>query len=421
MSGRSEVIFCTHDSPTSLGGPFTWLRRLLPALRDKGIDSRVLALTHYGGTGSVVEGLRDDGFEVDAVDCHDRTEDQIRWLVNQIGPNTPSVFVANFVISALFAARWLKEKRVTTVGVLHSDDFYYRAIQDEFLFGAKAFQLSEMVCVSERLTDEVMRKGFKATYIPYGVKVPDRQASLTPHRFRIAYVGRLAEEQKRISLVARALIEASRKIPGVEGIIFGDGPNRGDLLQILAEEGQGANVHWGGPLKHEEVQKTLLDFQAITLLSDYEGLPISLLEGMACGCIGICRNINSGIPQIIETNKTGLLVSDDIQEFVQAVRYLYENREKAANIALAGRQKIREKYSDDVSVDRWYHFLKSHMGLNRQGQISLPRHLRLPAANSQLESLEARRRPDTPFKQRLRRFRILLGALRRRCFAINKK
>ena len=77
----TSVTFCSYDKPGNVGGPFSWLRRLLPALRDRGIDCRGLILTHYGGTGPIIEGLRDDGFECSVINCHDRISTGVFWLL----------------------------------------------------------------------------------------------------------------------------------------------------------------------------------------------------------------------------------------------------------------------------------------------------------------------------------------------------
>ncbi|HCP11402.1 MAG TPA: hypothetical protein DIT89_03630, partial [Planctomycetaceae bacterium] len=168
---------------------------MLPSLRQCGIDCRVLALTHFGSTGPLVEGLRADGFDVRAVDCHERTADDIRWILTQLQDDVPQVFVPNFVVAAYYAACWLKAAGAATVGVLHSDDSFYRAIQQEFLLGENRFRLTDVVSVSEKLHEEVslcLQSKVNCTYIPMGAVVPTAISRDTSRRLRIAYVGRLA-------------------------------------------------------------------------------------------------------------------------------------------------------------------------------------------------------------------------------------
>ena len=416
MTSHLRVVFCTHDSPTSIGGPFTWLRRLLPSLRECGIDCRVLALTHFGGTGPLVEGLRADGFDVQSVDCHERTVDDVRWILSRLQDQVPQVFVPNFVVAAYYAARWLKAAGAATIGVLHSDDLFYRAIQQEFLFGAEEFRLTDVVCVSEKLHQEVVTAvPLKAasTYIPMGADIPPAVSRDYSRRLRIAYAGRLAEEQKRISLVVRSLDLACRDVTGVEAVIFGDGPDRGNVERFLREERPDSSVVLAGAIASHRVQDELLLCDAIMLMSDYEGLPIALLEGMACGCVPICRNMNSGIPQLVQHGKTGLLVSESPESFVAAVRWLSDNPAQAKLLADAARNLVRNRYSHDYSVKCWTGLLHEHASRPLRG-LRIPGRIRLPASNSNLESADRRKPPEPPWRRRLRRIRMLLGALRRR-------
>ncbi|MFM7039259.1 MAG: glycosyltransferase family 4 protein [Planctomycetaceae bacterium] len=416
----AQVVFCTHDSPTSIGGPFTWIRRLLPQLREAGIDSRVLALTHYGGTGTVVEALRQDGFEVAVTDCPERTEDGVRWILSQLNDPIPRVFVPNLVVPALFAARWLRQAGCTTVGVLHSDDDYYRAIQREFVRTSSPFQLTNIVTVSEQLQNEVLQRSLRetphASYIPYGVQIPNHRQPATGNGLKIAYVGRLAEEQKRISLVAKAFVAACERIPGTEAVLFGDGPDRQNVERVLATQTAGHPVTAAGPLRQEDVQARLLSFDVIVLLSDYEGLPISLLEAMACGCVPLCRQMKSGIPQLVSHEQTGLIVSDDTSDFVSAVRRLADDQSLRQRLRSAARDVVVRKFSDQHSVNRWCSLLTECITNAKTHPLRIPRRIKLPPARPELEGPGARAPGDSALQRRLRRLRIKLGALRRRLF-----
>jgi colanic acid/amylovoran biosynthesis glycosyltransferase len=419
MTEPPEIVFCTHDSPTSIGGPFTWLRQLLPPLRDAGYNIRVLALTHNGGTGPVVEGLRTDGFDVRVTDCPEHTEDAVRWILLQLGKSAPAIFVANFVVPALFAARWVREAGGATVGVLHSDDNFYRAIQQEFVLADSPFQLTDIVTVSESLQQEVLRQhppnGLRSTYIPYGVHIPAIVERRSGTGLRIAYVGRLAEEQKRISLVAEALVAAAERIPGTKCVIFGDGPDRPNVLRVLDTQTKGIPVSAPGPLMHADVQARLLEYDVIALLSDYEGLPISLLEGMACGCVPVCRHMQSGIPQLVKHEQTGLIVGDSTDAFVNAMSRLTEEKLLLKQISTAAHNVIRLNYSHQSSVEKWTKLLRMcGNSVRPRCNLRIPRRLHLPSPNSRLEGVSARAPRELLLRRGLRRLRIRLGALRRR-------
>ncbi len=415
----TNVVFCSYDKPGSVGGPFSWLRRLLPALRDRGIDCRGLFLTHFGGTGPVIEGLREDGFECTVVDCHDRTADQTRWILEHLRENPPDVFVPNLVVAAYHASHHVKAAGIPTLGILHSDDNYYRAIQDEFIFGPSQRSVSGIVCVSRHLEEQVRNRNpfeVKVNRIPYGVAVPDAAVQHKTDRFRVAYVGRLSEEQKQISKLTRALIRVCRRVPNAQAIIYGDGPDRGNVEAILANEGQGVAVRLAGPVPNGQIQSELLQTDVLALLSDYEGLPIALLEAMACGCVPICLEMRSGIPELVRNEVEGLVVVDRESAFDEAIVRLHADVELRRGLARTARQRIVDEYSDTASFDEWADLLRSLGQRTSTTKIRVPGRIKLPPRNPALESAAQRMAPPSSMLIAAKRLRIMAGRLRRRFF-----
>src|SRR6185369_16626574 len=231
-------------------------------------------------------------------------------------------------ISALFAGRWLRKAGIPTVGVIRADNDFYAGMVDEFVFGRPEFRLKGLVCVSELLEQEVRRRNpadIIVTRIASGTQVPELVASPPAHTLRLVYLGRLQQEQKRISDVARAMCRAVRELAGVEADIFGHGPDQPAVERILASEGAGLPVRLCGRIDPEDVLKTLASRHALVLLSDYEGTPVAVMEAMAAGVVPICLWSRSGIPELVEDGVTGLIVRDREADFVRAVRELRDS------------------------------------------------------------------------------------------------
>lgn len=393
----------------------------MPALRLRGIDCRCLFLTHFGGTGPIVEALQSDGFDCRVVDCHERTEDQVRWILEQLHENPPDVFVPNLVVSACHAARWVRAADIPTVGILHSDDPYYRAIQDEFLFGATDRQLSSVVCVSQELERQVKLRSPTNSIvarIPYGVSIPKLSSKSRPDRFRIAYVGRLAEEQKQISKLTRAFIRVCQAIPDAEAVIYGDGPDQGNVKAVLAAEGRNVRVRWAGNIANDQIQHELLQCDVIALLSDYEGLPIALLEAMACGCVPVCLSMRSGIPELIQDSVNGIIVTDRESSFTSAVQRLKDDVELRDRLSLNARKTVIDRYSDDAAADLWAAHLQALKPSRAAKVIRIPRKFSLPPRNAALESEPMRAVPPSKMQLFFRRSRMLAGRLRRKLLGL---
>lgn len=408
-----KVTFVAYDKPDNVGGPPAWLQRLMPALRGQGIEPRCLFFLHWGETGPSVEFLRAHGFDCPAILAPATTEERIRWILAQLRENPPDVFVPNLVVAAYLAARWVRQAGIPTVGILHSDDAFYRGLQDQFVFGRKADRLSAVVCVSLELARQVLARKPVATRVArigYGVPVPETTVHRQPAGMRVAYVGRLAEEQKRISEVARALCRVTREITGTEAVIYGDGPEREGVERILASEGAGLPVRLAGLIDSNRIQEHLLACDVIVLLSDYEGLPIALMEAMACGCVPVCLRMRSGIPELVDDGVTGLLVDDRGDDFVAAIRRLRDDRTLWEKLSHAARARIKERQSIEACTGKWIELLGEIGSQSPSPQvIKLPRYLRLPPVHPALATADVRR-VGQPLPVRFyRRTRMLAG------------
>lgn len=107
----------------------------------------------------------------------------------------------------------------------------------------------------------------------------------------LGYAGRVERAQKRLDRLP-AFLRALRD----SGIAYrfhlvGDGPYAPTLR---AETGDDANVHFHGFLQGEAYAAQLRSWDFILFLSDYEGLPIALLEALAAGAVPIYPDFHAG-------------------------------------------------------------------------------------------------------------------------------
>src|SRR5437870_4158448 len=242
---------------------------------------------------------------------------------------------------------------------------------------------------------------------------PDVFVAKKPNgRLRLAYVGRLAEEAKRISEVTRALCRAVREVPGTEAFIYGDGEDRSAVEHILREEGEGLPVHLAGRVENDQISKHLLKCHAVVLLSDWEGLGLSLLEGMACGLVPIgLRHARGGAPELIEHGVTGLLVDDRGDGFVAAVRRLREDQSLWERLARSARARVEAEYSIEICAARWQELLRELVnGCASRKPLRIPRRLDLPPVHPALAWLD--HRLPRPHQELIRRARSFVSRMK---------
>jgi len=411
-----KVTFCTREYDNLSGGQNTWLCQFLPKLRRRGVELRVLCFTLSRGEElPTVRSLRQAGINCTTSSDEENkyTEQRVRWLLERLAEDPPDVFVPNMVIpAAYYAGRWLREAGIPTVGTCHigAEHFLYPGLLDQFVFGTAAYQVSAFVCVSKYLEEDVLKRhprGILVRSIPYGIRIPEDVAKKPNGRLRLAYVGRLAEEAKRISEVTHALCRAVREVPGTEALIYGDGEERPVVERIIHEEGDGLPVHLVGRVENDQVQKHLLECHAVVLLSDWEGLPVSLIEGMVCGVVPIgFRHARGGAPELVEDGVTGLLVDDRGDRFVAAVRRLREDPALWERLARSARAHAEAEYSDEVCAARWQELLRGLVnGCASRKPLRIPRRFDLPPVHPALAVMDDRvPRPHQRLIRRVQRF-----------------
>ena len=74
-----------------------------------------------------------------------------------------------------------------------------------------------------------------------------------------------------------------------------------------------------------------------------EGLPVALMEAMACGLPVICSNIR-GNTDLIENGVSGMLAGNDPDSVADAILTMYRDENLRKRYAKAAREKI-EQYS----------------------------------------------------------------------------
>lgn len=399
-----KVVFCAYDRPNYVGGPNAGLRRLLPALRAQGVDARAWFLTFGEAAGwSTIPDLERNGVPVRHAPYQATTEERVRRLVQWLREDPPDVFVPNLMPAAYFAARWAREAGIPAVAVLRSDDAFHHGLLDCFLAGSPRDRMDAAVCVSEYLCGRVRERvpaGFPVVQIPSSVDLPARSVEPPGEGpLRLVYSGRLVETQKRVSAVARAFCRAAREVPGVEGVLYGDGPARPEVERILAEEGAGLPVRLAGRVDSGHMQEELLQGHVIVLLSEYEGLPMGLMEGMACGLAPVCLPTRSGVPELLEHGRTGLLLEDDQEAFVQAVRRLRRDQDCWRALSQGARERIASAYTGEHGLRRWIDLLQQlRRDSGPRRPVAMPLRLDLPPAHPGLAREDTRADARTAFR-----------------------
>ena len=160
----------------------------------------------------------------------------------------------------------------------------------------------------------------------------------------------------------------------------------------------------------------LLKAHVIVLLSDYEGLPVSILEAMACGVVPVCIDMRSGITELIENGKTGYIVDDRNEHFIKTIKKLKADNQIWEQMSLNAKQLINENFSLEISCNSYSLFF-NNLDVNTVKKVRIPSRLRLPKINQDLSRADTRK-PKFNFTQ----LKLTLGRFKHKLYSkINNK
>jgi glycosyltransferase involved in cell wall biosynthesis len=294
-------------------------------------------------------------------------EDRLLAILEALGRSRPAVVVANLSAMSFEVLRYLPPG-VFRVGVAHADDpGVYNMVR------RYAGELDLMAAVSEtikrRLETMPEFAGVPVKYLPLGVPMP---AAVAAREFngplRILYLGRLAREQKRVHLFPEIL--AGLKSAGIpfHWTIVGEGPERAWLEEAMKPKTPAnmsdrsdpsdrseapPTVSFRGSIAYAEVPRLLTGYDVFLLASDYEGLPLSLLEAMGSGLVPVVSDLPSGIREVVEENTGRRVAPENVSGYSQAIVWLHEHRGEMARLSANAREKVCREYSIGAMTDRW--------------------------------------------------------------------
>jgi glycosyltransferase involved in cell wall biosynthesis len=123
----------------------------------------------------------------------------------------------------------------------------------------------------------------------------------------VVFAGRLIPEKQAIAMVP-AVVLAARQVPGLRGLIFGDGPEREHVQQAISRLGPDAPVRAAGFVSESELTTTLARALCLMLPTRREGLGTIVIEAAALGVPSIVvEGPDNGATELIEPGRNGVV------------------------------------------------------------------------------------------------------------------
>jgi glycosyltransferase involved in cell wall biosynthesis len=164
-------------------------------------------------------------------------------------------------------------------------------------------------------------------------------------RLRMACIARLEVCDKGQDLLIEALSDPVWKERDFELNLYGDGPDRQLLQNLIARHGLEERVKLAGFVS--DVRGIWATHHLLVLPSLSEGTPISLVEAQVCARPSLVTKVD-GNPEWVEERRSGLIAETaTVPHLKQALERTWENRSRLREMGKAAREDCMAKRDPD--------------------------------------------------------------------------
>jgi len=307
-----------------------------------------------GGIAQHVTGLSNfltkNGHKVDIMSSENTFTIPIKGLKN------PSFMISSFLkskfkkgndivhahnIPAALAMKNASGKKVLTLHGIFSK-------QVNYLHGKTTGTLSEkfehdalkwpdvITVISKEAYEHYSKFGYDIKQIPNAIDV-ESLPKATDRRYekQVIFAGRLSKEKGIDTLVEIAKLLSD----DIHLIVLGDGPEKNKVSALAKSK---TNIHYLGYQPKEKTIPLIRGSDALIQPSIVEGISSTILEAMACKTPIIATEVG-GNKEILENNKTGILVEPDSSEkFLDKIQELFADKESAKKIGENAFSKVQQ-------------------------------------------------------------------------------
>ncbi|MGF9977917.1 glycosyltransferase family 4 protein [Viridibacillus arvi] len=261
---------------------------------------------------------------------------ELRLYLQQIGPELVALHSSKAGVLGRLAAFSLKIPTVFTAhgwafteGVQPLKKLLYKQIEKLL-----APRTTKIIAVSNYDHELAVQKRVvsknKITTIHNGIQSNDKQPYFRNNVPKIVMVSRF-EKPKRQDLLIEVLSTMKELEWSLE--LIGDGVELANVKELVKYKGLSHRVRFLGV--RNDIETQLQNSDIFVLLSNFEGLPISILEAMRAGLPVIASDVG-GIAELVVEGKTGYLVDQNVLNIRKCLVRMIEDKPLRIELGQAG-------------------------------------------------------------------------------------
>jgi glycosyltransferase involved in cell wall biosynthesis len=207
-------------------------------------------------------------------------------------------------------------------------------------------RVSKIIAISKRQVDVVKGKladdmKSKLILLPHGVHVDDKKISNRANQIlTIGFLGRIEHASKGVFHIP--VILDGLRIP-FKFEIIGDGSDRDRLFSKLTK--YNIPYKFRGAVPQNNVNGLISNWDILLFPSQYEGLPMTLIETMSSGVVPLANHLPGITDFIITSGKDGYVIKKNkVKDFVSRIEQLNEDRALLYRMKQAARETVRQRF-----------------------------------------------------------------------------
>lgn len=265
-----------------------------------------------------------------------------------------SSFYYTFIISILSNLF-----RIPYIPILRGGDLPNRLIKSPFMSKYIFGNASVSIAPSNYLFD-IFKKDFNVKYIPNNIDLDiypfNKRDRISP---KILYV-RAFSKVYNPKLAVYVVNDLAKKYPNIELCMVGpdkDG-TLSEVKELITSLNLNKNIKITGKLSKKEWINLSKDYDIFLNTTNFDNMPVSVMEAMALGFPIISTNVG-GVPFLIDNNKNGLLVEiNGKEEIILNIERLLENNILTNELSTNARKKA-EEFDWKVIKEKWMKLIDS--------------------------------------------------------------
>lgn len=354
-----NLLFLTKHM--DLGGGEYVLRTIVERLDRRAFRPVIACLGEEGRFGAE---LRGQGVPVHANLARHKLDPLVvpRLLRLVAAENIEAIYLTDYRNVMLWGALTGRLAGIPTILASHSTDWWGRRRRSPSLLGKKLLAWHRRIVVVARFQKEhlIAEEGVPpgiVEVIPngidpsrYGTEVDAavRQSLGVPAEAFVIGTVAVLRKEKNLALLFAALGRLRDAREDVWAVIVGDGTERHALEALCREMGLADRVRFVG--YNDRPGGLLPAFDAFTLTSRVEVMPITILEAMACG-VPVVATAVGAVPELVAEGETGFVVpSGDANALAARLRRLIRESELRHRMGRAGRERATSLFTLDAMI-----------------------------------------------------------------------